>query len=244
MPGTVAVGSYTVTVDVSTALTPTTPQGSAGTAAYVVNNAPATGVTIAANPSTATLMLGHSVTYTAAGQGGSGTYQYEFLMTADNGATWTIVRPYGPTNTWTWTPSAEGAYIIAVYVRTNAGGPNPYDQYALAWLTVTPAITPATSVQISGSPPSPVTFGTTVTLQAVGVGSTTGVLPTPASGYDYEFLVTYDNGATWIVIQPWGNGPSMSWKPTATGTFIIGVYTRTTQTPVYDAYALAWYTVQ
>lgn len=62
--------------------------------------------------------LGTPITFTAAGQGGSGSYEYRFYINSGSG--FLLQKDYSTSNIWIWTPSATGAYDIFVEVR-NAG---------------------------------------------------------------------------------------------------------------------------
>ncbi|MEW6489712.1 MAG: multicopper oxidase domain-containing protein [Thermodesulfobacteriota bacterium] len=79
--------------------------------------APATGVTLTADvPSPQT--AGTQVTFTALGEGGSGSYEYRFWL--KTGATWAVVQTYGADATWDWdtTGAVPGTYYIQVDVRS------------------------------------------------------------------------------------------------------------------------------
>lgn len=62
--------------------------------------------------------VGTPITFTAAGQGGSGTYEYRFWINSGSG--YAIVQDYSSLSTFVWTPAITGAYDILVDVR-NAG---------------------------------------------------------------------------------------------------------------------------
>jgi RHS repeat-associated protein len=63
---------------------------------------------------------GKPLTWSISALGGTPPIQYRFRR--QDGAAWTTVQPYGATNSYTWTPSAEdaGTHAIRVSVR-NAG---------------------------------------------------------------------------------------------------------------------------
>jgi hypothetical protein len=77
--------------------------------------------------------VGTPITWTVATQGGTPPLQYEFLR-EDSGGTVPVQR-YGPSATYTWTPTAEdvGDHAMQVMVRS-AGSPAPYDD----WVTSDP----------------------------------------------------------------------------------------------------------
>jgi hypothetical protein len=115
MPATQAVGVYQVTVQVRTNVT--VAQDASRTITYQIGNLRATGVTL--TPSLASPQLrGTPVSFTAAGQGGSGPYQYEFWYNA--GAGQVRGRAYGTDPVWAMpTTLAAGTYTITVLVKTN-----------------------------------------------------------------------------------------------------------------------------
>jgi hypothetical protein len=133
--------------------------------------------------------------------------------------------------------------MVVVWVRTSATVTR--DGYALSSYTVAAprASTPATQVSLTGSPLSTASVGTPVTFTAVGSGSTTGGAPTAESGYDYQFFVSSDGGATWSTAQPYGSGATFVWTPNAAGSYMVVVWVRTSATVTRDGYAVSSYTV-
>jgi hypothetical protein len=77
--------------------------------------------------------VGTPITWTVATQGGTPPLEYQFLR-EDSGGT-VPVQSYGPSATYTWTPTAEdvGDHAMQVMVRS-AGSPAPYDD----WVTSDP----------------------------------------------------------------------------------------------------------
>jgi hypothetical protein len=58
-----------------------------------------------------------SIVWTATPSGGSGPLAYLWFTSDDGGASWTAMGNYGPSNQFTWTPTAASAnYRIAVWV--------------------------------------------------------------------------------------------------------------------------------
>jgi hypothetical protein len=84
---------------------------------YQIVPSAATGVTV--TPDLASPQAtGTPVTFTAHGQGGSGSYEYRFWLNSGSG--YSIVQDYSTATAFVWTPGATGAYDILVDVR-NAG---------------------------------------------------------------------------------------------------------------------------
>ena len=102
---------------------------------------PATSVSLTpsvASPGT----IGSTITFTAAASGGSGDYQYKFLLRAPGG-TLNTARDYSSTTTWSWNTSGllVGTYQVVVYAR-NVGSTKSYETYkALSYGLTTPTST-------------------------------------------------------------------------------------------------------
>jgi hypothetical protein len=109
-------GTYYVTVYVRTS-SAVGVDAEAGLGPYVINAAPAPATGVTLTPSTASVTFGTPVTFTAAGVGGAGTYEYKFWLF--DGTSWQVVRDYATSPDWTlpgW--AAPGSYVVTVYVRT------------------------------------------------------------------------------------------------------------------------------
>ncbi len=122
----VPVGSYPIQVDARNvgSTTATFEAAKAITYTLVAPAAPASAVTLAstlASPQTA----GASITFVAAGSGGSGNYEYRFWR--KTGAVWSVVQNYSTTATWTWntTGAIPGLYGIQVDVRNVGSTASP-----------------------------------------------------------------------------------------------------------------------
>jgi hypothetical protein len=66
------------------------------------------------------------VTFTASGQGGTGSYEFEFWL--NNGVSWTKVQNMSTSSTWNWNTAlaSTGNYTIQVNVRS-LGSTAPYE---------------------------------------------------------------------------------------------------------------------
>jgi hypothetical protein len=58
----------------------------------------------------------------------TGTPQYEFYVRSPAGV-WTLVQNWGASNTFTWSSTSSGAYMIEVDVRNAGAIEDPYDNY-------------------------------------------------------------------------------------------------------------------
>jgi FtsP/CotA-like multicopper oxidase with cupredoxin domain len=112
---------YTVSVDVRT--NPSVTLDRTTSISYTVNPVPpATGATLVASPASPKV-AGTAVTFTAAGQGSTAPYQYQFWHF--DGMLWSMVQDWSTTATWAWTaavgqdPTTPGLNTVQVYVRTS-----------------------------------------------------------------------------------------------------------------------------
>jgi hypothetical protein len=102
-------GSHSVYVKVTdSASTPNTVQPSS--ASVTVNSA----LSISISPSSVTLNVGQSQTFTSNVSGGTSPYVYQWY---ENGA----AVPGATSSTWTFTPSSTGSYSVYVNITDNAG---------------------------------------------------------------------------------------------------------------------------
>jgi hypothetical protein len=217
-------GTYRVIVHVRTS--PAVAFEARGELAYTIREAPATGVTLAADKASPQL-VGTPVVFTAAGQGSSG-YQYRFFL--DGGAGPALVQDYGVGSAWILpTSTPAGTYRVIVHVRTSAAV--TFD--ARAELSYSVRLAPATGVTIAPDLASPQVVGTPVVFTAAGQGS---------SGYEYRFWV--DGGAGPTMVQDYGVGSAFTLPgSTPAGTYRVIVHVRTTGGGAFDARAEVSYTL-
>jgi hypothetical protein len=169
---------------------------------------------------------GTPVTFTAAGAGGTAPHSFKWWVQKDGGA-WVMVQDWSAGG-WTWTPSQPGSYVIGVWGRSagnsadvaQAIGTTPF---VIATQAQSPAAPPPssggsmTAASVNANLSSPRTAGTTVTFTASGVG---GNAP-----YSFKWWLQKDGGA-WVMVQDWSTSATWTWTPGATGTYSIGVWSR------------------
>jgi hypothetical protein len=191
---------------------------------------PATGVTL--TPSLESPQpAGTAVTFTAAGQGGSGTYQYRFWL--DRGTGPVIVRDWSAVDAWTMPgTTAAGTYRVVVHVRTSPTVTS-WDARTQLFYTLG-ALAPATGVTLTPSLTSPRPAGTPITFTAQGQGS---------AGYQYRFWLDPGTGPT--IVRDWSTVDTWTMPgTTAAGTYRVVVHVRTSLTVTsYDARAQLSYTL-
>lgn len=168
--------------------------------------------------SLSTASVGTPVVFTAAGTGGSGTYEYKFdLYDADHG-TWTSLQAYAATTAVTWTPASAGTYWVQVWVR-NVGSSSAWEDWRnSAVLTVAGATTAPARLDTYTTSRTDTTVSTPVTFTAAA---------TSGSGtYEYKFdLFDADHG-TWTSLQGYSTTASVIWTPAAAGTYWVQVWVR------------------
>jgi hypothetical protein len=105
---------------------------------------------------------------------------------------------------------------------------------------VTEPLTPATAVTITPSQPisgSPITFTSPVTFTAVGSGSLDASSnPAPASAYQYQFWVYWNDTVGWTMMQDYGVGSSYILIASTGVNYGIGVDVRTGPYVLWDTY--------
>lgn len=143
---------------------------------------------------------------------------------------WHIVQDYPGTNTYNWTASTPGTYLLGVWVR-QSGSLSKYQAFSFITytLSVPAAARPCTSVSINPSLPSPQIPGTTITFNPIATG---------CGAANYRWFVAAPGGA---FKQSQAYGPTaFAWHTTglAPGFYQIGVWARRVgSTASYEAYA-------
>jgi len=180
-------------------------------------------------------VAGTTVTFTAAATGGRAPYQFKWWVY--DGTQWSIARDWGTGQTLNWQPSRAGTYIVAAWAR-NYGVTADASQ-ALAQMNyvisspgqVAPAITSLTS-----NVASPTRTGTTVTFSVLASGG--------AGTYQSKWWV--QRAGVWYVAQDWDGINSFTWRPTASGTYVVAVWVRNAGVTADASQALAQvnYTIQ
>jgi hypothetical protein len=169
---------------------------------------------------------GTPITWTARVQGGmSGPIQYEFWLYSTTRG-WLNAQPYGPSETFTWTPTwtDAGDYAVQVWVRSN-GSTASYDAYAgTSVFTIQRA-----GVQLTTPTLFPVAVGTPVTWTA-GVAD-------PSVTMQYEFWVYSNTTAQWALGQAYSSQKTFIWTPVVVDTYGVQVWARQVgSTASYDVY--------
>ena len=163
---------------------------------------------------------GTTITFTAAASGGQGPYQYKGW--AFDGTTWTVIRDWSASATFTWQPaSANDAAWVAVWARSattttdteEASGGMPYE--------ITAAKATPLQVTLTADRPAPQAAGTTITFTAAASG---GQGP-------YQYKAWVSDGTTWTVLRDWSASATFTWQPaSANSAAWVAVWARSATT--------------
>jgi hypothetical protein len=145
------------------------------------------------------------VTFKVDATGGPGALQYSFLLYSQARDSWSLVRLYGPSNTFTWTPSLgdQGDYVVQAWVRR----PSSTASYE-AWA--------ATGTFTVGNP-TPTVQGVTINVgSATTVGTPLSVVARASGGpgpLEYRFLRYSLSTQAWTIVQEYSWDNSFAWVP-------------------------------
>jgi len=177
---------------------------------------------------------GAAITWKAV-SAGVGPLEYQFWRQQLGGA-WTIAQAYSPSDSYTWTPTAQGTYALQVWVRRQ-GSTAAYE----AWLGTgyfDISNTPL-SVTISADAGVPIGTGAPVSWTAKVTGG-----PGP---YEYRFYLFNAARETWALVQDYGLKDTFTWTPSIgdAGSYLFQAWVRRVGSgAVYDAWtASGFFTV-
>jgi len=158
---------------------------------------------------------GTPITFTARVQGGlAGPLQYVFwIYSTTNG--WRNGQPWGPTETFTWTPTwaDEGDFAVQVWVRSN-GSTATYETYLGTDIfhISRAALKLTTTTLFPAAPGTPVTW--------------TADVPDPSVNMEYAFWVFSGAANSWSAGQSYSTQKSFVWQAPAPGAYAIQVWAR------------------
>jgi len=158
------------------------------------------------------------------------TLYYKFwLRGPSTGNSWTVVRDWSTSNSWTWSSGTgdAGSYDVYVYVRDgkhestsrydSAKGYGGYQLTAPVTVNQPPKVT-----ALSPSRSSPQTAGTTVVWTALATDTERDTL------YYKFWLKGPSTGNAWQVVQDWSRSSTWTWSsgPDDAGEYSLYVYVR------------------
>ncbi len=168
-------------------------------------------VTVHSSLSTATvlsddnILVNGSITINTTAQGGVGSYTYAFYTKPASASTYTTLKKSSVPKA-VFTPTQSGAYNIKVMVTDG----EKYTAYQILTVQVNDPIANVSTLSAQQS-----VLGDAVTINGLsenGLGGTT---------YQYEYKLASAN--TWTVLSPYSTASSVSFKPSAAGTYNIRV---------------------
>jgi len=172
--------------------------------------------------------VGSQVTFTAEAEAsGSTTLYYRFYVASGyatpNYGNWQMIQDFSTTNTCSWTPQAEGNYVIVVWV-TDDPTSGVSHQVGIAVSTTSASSSPVQITELQSNISYPLNTGTSVTLTADATGG--------SGTMRYQFWVT--DGTNWNSLQAYSTNNTCTWTPSEAGCYIIVVWasdTEATQSP-------------
>lgn len=196
--------------------------------AFTVAPAPPTAVTLTASPASPQY-IGTVVTLAAARTGGAASVQYQFEVSANWGASWTVLRAYGTASTLSWTPQAAGAYLLKVTAREPL-----LPAQAVSGTLAFSVVEPLSAVALAPSPASPQPIKTQIRLNAA---------PTGGINVQYQYYLSTNGGVSWSVLQKWTTAAYKDWKPTSNRDYLLKVEAREGATGMPVASEVLHYTI-
>lgn len=178
------------------------------------------------------LAPGTTATIRAEAASGGTTLEYQFWLYNQGTGTWTNARPYHTSQTYAWTPTTVGTYAFQVWAR-RVGSTEQYETWRSTNLLEV-SQTPAKLEQLTVSTTLPAKAGTTITWTAHASGGTAGPV-------QYAFYL-YTEGIGWSLLKAYSSSNSVSWTPTAAGTYAIQAWVRSAgSTATYESFKSSGY---
>jgi alpha-amylase len=149
---------------------------------------------------------GTAVTLTAQVADTEQTLEYRFVQYDRGTGTWSEARPYGTSNTYTWTPRSTGTFLFQAWAR-RVGSTAEYEVWrGTDYLPV--ALGPAHLISLISSRALPGSVGTPITWTATANGGF-------AAPLQYRFIM-YTEGEGWTELGNWSSSNTLTWTPTST----------------------------
>jgi len=190
-----------------------------GVAAAFVD--PVTSVALTADRSTPWNRYNGDVMFAAMAEGGTGNYEYRFLVKNSMSSVWTIAKEYSTDSTFWWNAGdimrwPAGIYTIKAVARSVGSG-TEYDAVKTMNFAVTD-VEPAKAVTITMDQKSPVVIGTPVLITANASDGT--------GNYEYQFLIQNKADGVWTVVRSYDTMNQLTWYPNTAGNYLVRVLAR------------------
>ncbi|GEM_PF-499408 len=174
------------------------------TAVVVNTTAAVSKPTVKITASTSKATAGSKVTVKAAATGGSGSYQYRFLLKNPTTGNIVVLKNYSTVNSYTWTAAGSGARHLLVDVKDSNG---TVTRSAACGVTVKAASAKLTAgIKASATTAK---AGSKVTLTATATGG--------AGGYQYRFLLKNPTTGNWAELKSYSTSNKYVWTAGGSG---------------------------
>ena len=164
-------------------------------------------LTSTAKISAESIPLGSSVTLTAGAKGGTGSYQYAYFFKRSTASSYSKLKDYSTTTSYTFKPAGQYTYDLLVKVKDSAG--------TIAKSTFTLKVTAAGLTNTSKLSATSIKLGSTVKVTASATGGTA----------PYTYAVYYKKASkdTWTAAQSYSTTSTVTIKPAAAVTYDVCV---------------------
>jgi hypothetical protein len=159
------------------------------------------------------------ITWVAHASGGLAPFRYQFVLCTESSGDCSVVRPYSASDTWSWTPSAKGQYVVQVLVKNHRSVAAFDASASSSYVRIGEAVqAPPVSAALKVVPAQPLRVGrkTTWTAQAKG-----GSPP-----FQYAFLLYTGSTRSWSLVRPYSDSNSFEWTPASSGEYAVQVWVR------------------
>jgi hypothetical protein len=157
--------------------------------------------------------VGTPITWKVAASGGVGPLHYRFYRLSRATGQWTLVQDYGPSDSYTWTPTdtQQGTYAIQAWVRRS--GVTANFEAVLGTLDFQIGNGAPVIASLSSDYGPPVAAGAQVTWTAEASGG-----PGPLQ---YSFSLFSVERESWSLVTPYSSSKTFTWRP---GPWDVGSY--------------------
>jgi hypothetical protein len=175
---------------------------------------------------------GSPIVWTASPTGGSGAMVYRWFVSSNNGASWSAIGSWSPSNQFTWTPTAVGqGYRVSAWVKRASNPADEREASAERPFTIAQTSTPVSSVTLSTNLAAPQMAGSSIVWTATATGGTGSIV--------YKWFVSND-GASWSAAGSWTASNQFTWTPAvANQNYRVSVWAKRASNPADEREASA-----
>jgi N-acetylmuramoyl-L-alanine amidase len=146
---------------------------------------------------------------------------YRFWIGDLSTENWEVVQEYSERNTFTWTPSKSGKYVVAVHVKDQQSG--VVDDYSNKEIIVKQgAALSSFSIPTEGD----VGKSTIITANATAINKPL-----------YRFWIRDIAGGNWEIVQDYSEKNTFAWTPIKPGKYEAAVHVKDIQSTIVDDYS-------